>query len=257
MFWDHIEPVITPRLEAAVDRSYEVFGKYQLRGTIVHCDCNVCMSQDHARLLSSLPLKEVSSSLLAEYTNSAHGYDVEVIEPEFKYFLPRYFELIANCEPPSHLDLDVCLVRLDGYRERWPANEMEIINEFFDAFLEASVFQLKLLKWPVGYRLEYDLSEVLGMVILAGGDLKRVLEVFDRSPDPEAAVHMASLRHNLTTMNGDPFFTNEMCRDKKEAGFIIGEFLYRTEIDERILKATELLDDPLYDDVLELGMIGC
>lgn len=256
MFWDRVEPVLTPRLEAAVAHSYEVFGKYQLSGTIVHCDCNVCMSMEQALMLSSLPLKYISSSLLAEYTNSAHGYDEEVIEPEFKHFLPRYFDLIANCEPPSHLDLDVCLVRLDGYRDRWPDKETEVVNEFFDAFLEASLFQLKLLEWPVGYRLEYDLSEVFGMVTLAGGDVERVLEVFYRSPDPEAAVHMASLRQQLTFINGKPFFTNEMCRDQKEAGFLIGAFLSRTEIDERILNATELLNDPLYDDVLEYGMFG-
>ncbi len=120
VFWEDVEPNLAPRLGDAVAKAYDVFGKYKLSGTIVHCDCSVCMSADVARQLSSLPLSEINASLLAEYTNSAHGYDTETIEPEFKHFLPRYLDWIANCDPPSHIGLETCLVRLQGYRERWP-----------------------------------------------------------------------------------------------------------------------------------------
>ncbi len=43
----------------------------------------------------------------------------------------------------------------------------------------------------MGLHLDFGKGEVLGMVVLAGGDRERVLAVFDASPDPQAAVHMA------------------------------------------------------------------
>lgn len=194
MFWDRVEPKITPRLAQSVERSYEVFAGYELATQITYCDCPVCMTREIADKLSVLPLKDISASMLAEYTNSAHGYDRETIEPEFKHFLPRYLDLIAHCRPPSHLDLDTCLSRLHGYREFWPKPEVDAVNGFFDAFVEASLSQKRLVKWPVGYRLEFDMGDVLAMIVTAGGDLQSALAVIDAGPDPEVGLHMASMR---------------------------------------------------------------
>lgn len=254
MFWEDVEANMTPDLAAAVARAYEVFGTYRLSGTIVYCDCPVCMTAEVAEKLSRLPLKDIEAPLLAEYTNSAHGYDREAIEPEFKHFLPRYFDLIAHCDPPSHLGLETCLTRLRGYREFWPADEVAAVDAFFDAFVAASVAQLGLLAWPVGLRLEYDMGEVLGMVILAEGDLERVLAVFDRAPDPQAAVHMASMRGDLETRHGEPYFGNAHYDDYPDAARRVGAWLSREDVTGRIIAAHEALDDPDYDGVLNLGV---
>lgn len=254
MFWEDVEPILTPRLSEAIAKAYDVFGKYRLSGTIVHCDCSVCMSAEVAAKLSSLPVKHIDASLLAEYTNSAHGYDAETIEPQFKHFVPRYFELIASCDPPSHLGLETCLARLCGYRERWPKAEIEAVDAFFDAFVAASVDQLGLLEWPVGMRLEFDMGEVLGMIVLAGGDLERALAVFGSSPDPQAAVHMASMRLDVGVRRGRSFFQNAHYADFPEAATRIGEWLMRDEVADRIIAAHELLDDPGYDDILNLAL---
>ena len=254
VFWDRIEPHITPRLEAAVSNAYAVFADYRLSGTITYCDCPVCMTAETAAELSAKPLKELSAELLAEYTNSAHGYDRETIEPQFKYFLPRYFDLIAHCQPPSHMDLDTCLTRLQGYREHWRAAEIAAVDGFFDAFVEASVHQLYLLEWPVGLRLEYDMGEVLTMIVLAGGDLTRVLAVFDDGPDPEAAVHMASMRMGLETRRGRPYYGNAFLNDYPEVCERIGAWLSRDSVTERIMAAPEQLDTQDYDDILNRGV---
>ncbi len=256
MFWEDIEPLMTDRLEQAVARSYTVFAKYQLSGTIVYCDCNVCMTAEDAAKLSSLPLNEMSSTLLGEYTNSAHGYDAETIEPQFKHFLPRYLDLIAQCDPPSSIGLETCLSRLGhaNYRKAWPTDEAEIVDEFFDAFMEASLNQLLLQKWPVGLRLEFDMDDVLCMVVIAGGDLERVLGVFDNGADPEAAVHMASLRSNIQHVKGGPRYSNPFLEDHPDAAMRIAEWLGRETATERIMAAADLLDDPDYDDVLALGL---
>ncbi|MEQ8825429.1 MAG: hypothetical protein RIC14_13750 [Filomicrobium sp.] len=254
MFWDRIEPILTPRLQAAVAQSYGVFQKYKLNGTITYCDCPSCMTADTAHQLSTLPLKNISASLLAEYTNSAHGYDRKVIEPEFKYFLPRYFDLIARCEPPSHLDLEACLVRLDGYRDAWPTNETEAVDDFFDAFVEASLQQLGLLKWPVGYRLEFDLGEVLIAIVLAGGDIERVLGTIDAGEDPAAAAHMASMRLQLGWRDGQYIYENAFLEDHPDIARRLGEWLRRDSVDERIIAASDQLDDPRYDDILNYAV---
>lgn len=253
MFWDHIEPMMSVGLEAAVANAYDVFGRYKLAGTITFCDCPVCMTDGVAEALSTKPLKDISSDLLAQYTNSAHGTDA-TIEREFKHFLPRYFDLIAQCEPPTHLGLETCLMRLGGYREKWPAVEVEAVDEFFDCFAGVSVHQLYLVEWPVGLRLEFDMGEVLAMVVLSGGDLDRVLAVIDERPDPEAAVHMASLRNDIKSRKGVPHYINAHLDTHPEATKRIGAWLMRDAVTERILAAPDALDDSRYDDVIALGL---
>ena len=256
MFWEDVEPIENAALERSVARAYDVFAKYTLSGTIIYCDCPVCMTAENARALSSLPLKDISAPLLAEYTNSAHGYDTGQIETEFKHFLPRYLDLIAQCSPPSHLGLEICLDRLGeaGYRNAWPRQESEAVDTFFDVFLNTSLDQLTLAEWPVGLRLEFDIGEVLGMVVRAGGDLERALEAFDKGKDPQAAVHMASLRGELRYRRGCPRYDNEHLADCPDAADKIGAWLMRDSVSARILHAVEALQDPNYDDVLALGM---
>jgi hypothetical protein len=84
----------------AVARSYDVFGKYAPGDKLVACYCNVCMAPETEALLRTTPLREISSKLLAEYTNSAHGYEQGQIANDLRYLLPRYFELLALNDPP-------------------------------------------------------------------------------------------------------------------------------------------------------------
>lgn len=254
MLFEDIEPVITPDLEAAINAAYGTFAIYHLNGNFTYCDCPVCMSNEVARQLSSLPLKDITAALLAEYTNSAHAYDEITVEPEFKHFLPRYLELIALCDPPSHLGLETSLTRLEGYRNRWPDAEIKAIDEFFESFLKASLNQLKLIEWPVGLRLEFDIGDVLVMIVRAGGDLDRALEIFEKTPDIKPALHMAALRENLRLRGGQPYFDHAHLAEYNDAAMKIGAFLNRKEVSEKILNAAEKIDNPDYDDVLEQGL---
>lgn len=253
MFFEDIEPLTSDRLAEAISQSYKVFAKYRKSGTIDHCDCSLCMTNEDAKLLSTLPLEDISSELLAKYTNSAHGEN----EFQFKHFLPRYFDLIAQCDPPTDMScIDVCLARLGSarYRKKWPSAEVQIIDEFFDAFMETCLYQLLLVKWHSGWKLEFDIGEVLSMVVLAGGDIERVLDVFERGADPEAAVHMASLRKEVKYRKGIPQYNNEFLKESPAAAKRIGEWAMRDEVTERIKAASKLLDDPNYDDVISGGL---
>ena len=98
------------------------------------------------------------------------------------------------------------------------------------------------------------MGEVLIMIVHAGGDLDAALAAFDASPDPEAAVHMASMRHDVRIEDGRVFLHDPFLDNYPEAADKIGLFLMRDSVDARIAAAAELLDDPEFDDVLELGM---
>jgi hypothetical protein len=143
---------MTPTLGAVINEAYRVFGDYTIGDALVVCHCNCCMTEETQRELIATPLRQISASLLAEYTNSAHGWDDAQIAREMRYFLPRYFELIALHDPPHTMGLDICLRRL-GYtqwRLMWPPMETAIIERFFDALLVALLARLDLAHWPGG-----------------------------------------------------------------------------------------------------------
>ena len=124
-------------------------------------------------------------------------YDDDRVARELRYFLPRYFELIAAHDYPDRGGLDICLRRLGDadYRKKWPRAEVESIDRFFDAFLNDSLTRLDLE--PVGYRLAFDIKDVVTLVVTAGGDIDRLLHAWAGAEDPAAAIHMAALREDV------------------------------------------------------------
>src|SRR4051794_23329652 len=85
---------MTPEVAASVENAYRVFARYDLRGGVNVCRCNVCVDPKVERDLNTVPLREMSSGLLAESPPPAHCGDGKT-ENDFRHYLPRYFELIA------------------------------------------------------------------------------------------------------------------------------------------------------------------
>jgi len=183
---------------AAIEEAYRVFGAYLLGHGLIACHCPCCMTEEVERQLVETPLRSIPASLLAEYTNSAHEYDDDRVSRELRYFLPRYFEFAAH-DYPDHGGLNICLRRLGDadYRKKWPRAEVESIDRFFDAFLDDSLTRLDLQLWPVGYRLAFDIKNVVTLVVTAGGDIDRLLHNWAGAEDPAAAIHMAALREDV------------------------------------------------------------
>lgn len=244
---------MTPGLKTIVEEAYGVFGRYELTTpTLTVCHCNVCMTVETERELITTPLRKIPSNFLAEYTNSAHDWDDGPVAREMRYFLPRYFELIANYDPPDNIGLDICLRRIGRgeWRSKWPVEEENIIDRFLDAFLVASLSRLGLVLWPVGWRLGFDLADVLTMIVTAGGNLDRALAAWDGAADPAAAIHMAALRDDVLTLNGQPCFDNPFLEDHREEANRIGAFLMRPEVDRRIEAAFFTVADPRLQQIL-------
>jgi hypothetical protein len=233
-------------LAAVVEDAYRVFARYTCAGSFVVCHCNCCMTEETEAELVRTPLRQIPSDLLAEYTNSAHGWDDDMILADMRYLLPRYLDLIAAGDVPSQLSLSQCLIRLSDahWREKWPADEVAILDRFFDALMVARIEDVSLAEWPVGWRLAFEIDEVLCCTILAGGDVARVLRAWDAASDPQAAIHMAATRKDVKRVDGTLRLQSAYLEKYGTEAESIGAFLERPEVDERLETTFFTLTDP-------------
>ena len=218
---------LTQALNGAIEDAYRVFARYALPLPLRVCYCDVCVSQEDARRLVETPLRQIPVGLLSEYTSSAHGYDEEMHGTSLRYFLPRYFELIALNQAPYHGDLSQCLGRLRqaDYRHEWVTEEVDVIDRYFDALLADKLRDVSVINWPVGYRLGYPMDDLLEMMVLAGGNVRRILAAFEAAADPGASLHIAGLAEKLVYRDGAPEFSSVMIRRSDPACYEIGAFL--------------------------------
>lgn len=235
-----------PELSSLIEEAYDVYGGYRIRHSLTVCHCNSCMSAESERLLLKTPLREIPARLLAEYTGSAHDWNDGPVAREMRYFLPRYFELLAIDDPPDTCGIDICLRRLRyaDWRAKWPDAECAIIDRFFDELMLQSLERTDLVEWPVGWRLAFDLRDVLTLVVTAHGNLARVLTAWDAAPDPSAAVHMAALRERLIRETDRTYFYSAYLDEYPRAADVIGAFLTRPQVTARIEAAFFQLEDP-------------
>lgn len=241
-----------PELKEVVADAYREFGRYSLGPPLIACHCSVCMTPETAEALAATPLRELRSDTLAEYTNSAHGWDDGIIERQMRYLLPRYLELIASGDPPDQIGLSACLRRIADahWRQTWPAVEVSVLDRYFDAFAADSLRNLELWEWPVGWRLGFDFSKVLTLVVTSGGDLGRVLDRWDREADPPAVLHMAALRSDVIEEHDRAYLHDAFLDRFPEEANRIGAFLLRPEVDSRIETAALAIDDERLQAIL-------
>jgi len=183
-------------IDAAIENAYRVFSRYRFSGMVTVCRCGVCVSEQDARDLSTTPLRAISSSLLAEYTDSAHHWLEPGVAEEFRYFLPRYFELIAAGEVPCGLGIELCLKRLfdSGYRGQWSAAEAAAIDGFFLAYFRTRLHApVEVGRFGLPVAETAGVEEVLCMVAYAGGDLSRLLAAWDEDRSREATLRIATM----------------------------------------------------------------
>jgi hypothetical protein len=184
------------KLAAAIEAAYATFSKYQLNGALSVCRCPVCVDGETERLLLTTPLRSISSALLAQYTHSSHAWDDQVAG-QFRYFLPRYFELIAQDDPPTLIAAETSLDRLSNadYVRNWPAQEAEAIDAFWLALF------LDRLARPEEDWSARDyvvpahsaIDQLLCMVARAGGTVAPLLEAWEQSSSRCAVLHLATL----------------------------------------------------------------
>jgi hypothetical protein len=195
-------------VQQAVENAYRVFARYNLSGGLDVCRCNVCVAPNQERLLTATPLCEIPTLTLAEYTNSAHVWNERVAD-QIRYFLPRYFELIAQDDIPCNLGIEICLGRMSSanWRQEWPRAEVEAIDAYFAALLRSVLVSPNPALADYGGLPSYDsdpAEDLLCMIAHAGGDLAPLLAIWDETRGESADLRLANmiggaewLRHRL------------------------------------------------------------
>ena len=255
--WMKIMRALPPPLSAVVETAYRLFRAEPPRGALRVCHCRVCMDEGTMRELVATPLREISSQLLAEYTNSAHGWD-EVVERELRYFLPRYLELIALDEAPDHIGLSVCLRRLADvpWRERWSTDEAALLDAFFIELLRFHLQQADVVCGPHGCWPTLEIDETLTLAVRAGAPLEPLFDAWRRERHPGACIHVAGLRRELKSDREGWRAASPFLDSHDEAACRIAEFAmdrsWRTRIEAAFFETQDPAQQQLLSDVLSL-----
>lgn len=214
---------MTPELKAAIENAYQVFRRYSLGGSIVVCNCNCCVHPDNEKLLIETPLRDISCELLAEYTNSAHGFDDQKIQDDFRYLLPRYFELIARSELATSSYEEVMLRRLGDayYATAWPAGEAAAVDRYFSALFDDQV-NTPITLCDCHNRINthgIDIEQTLLIIANGGADIRPLLAAWDQHTSRAATLHIAAVANEIEVLVSKTF----------------GDWDYRTEAGYRAL----------------------
>ena len=69
-----------PELHAVIEEAYRVFSGYRPQRILNVCHCDVCIDAESERALLATPLRQISSKLLARYTDAVSAGTDDVRE---------------------------------------------------------------------------------------------------------------------------------------------------------------------------------
>lgn len=228
-------------LARAVADAYEVFSRYTVGSTLDVCRCNVCMDAETEKSLVTTPLREIPASGLCEFTNSAHG---EGRAEEVKYFLPRFFEVMAAGEACSWIDSLLSLERLRYWDWRaWDSAEVEAIERFAVTFFWA------VLTCPEHFRL-YPLNDLLILLSRVRVDIMPLIRTVVQIGDKRDLTRIFALWGEV---RGDSL-SNQFWSDTKEPARAVVSYLSTHEALEAGMRALEIPEFPELNEELTAGL---
>ncbi len=170
----------TNALESAIEGLYSTFWRTSYPASTEERSPYAGISEADVAKLRARPLRELTASDLDRYVRSALTTWGGV--EQFKYFLPRIFELIVR--RPGSIDALV-FEKLDAAEWRsWPQEEQDAINAYLDA----------LWRWALAVGPDViDAGDLLRGIGLAGHDLHSWLDVWRRDHGLTATEQIAHL----------------------------------------------------------------
>lgn len=172
-------PSLVVSLAVAIERLYEVFGRYpRPRGETYSAYADVTTAD--ATAIRERPLRELSGRELAKYAMRAITTWGDA--DELRYYLPRLLELLVTeggwaDKPTVMLNLSTA-----GWRS-WPAPEQEAVESFV------------LAAWSplLAGQLKLSLADLALGCSLAGISLEAMEEAWRDAPDAQSAFQLADL----------------------------------------------------------------
>jgi hypothetical protein len=122
----------TQALRAAVQRAYEVFGRYKAPNGPLNVCTSCCMPAELEREMRALPLRQLTARHFYAYCIGAMG---DLVQPadEVRYFLPRWLELVAAGEETHH-SMELTFDRVGRCPEgSFTAEEVGVLEQFMQA----------------------------------------------------------------------------------------------------------------------------
>ncbi len=162
-----------------VENIYSSFSKYRANRPLDICT-NCCMTLENENLLASLPLKNISKELLAEYNDGACTGLTPI--NELKHFLPRYLDLIAQFEFPTHSS-PIALKRLDPFdKNEWTTVELNLLEKFSQEF-----FKKCLTLYPLP---NYEfIDDIIIMFWKGQFNLNKLFQIWEQDSSKESVMH--------------------------------------------------------------------
>lgn len=185
-------------LTETIDKSYEVFAKYNPTRPLDICtDC--CMAPEDEAKLASFPVRKIPRDLLAEYNDGGRPEKTRI--EEIKHFLPRYFDLLRHFDFPTH-SAELSFSRLLPFdKTEWTSIELDLLNSFFVEY-----FKHCLSVYPLPSFNE-RIDAILIMLWKVRFNTLDLLTIWESSKTKESTLHFRDLylhgfnHHNHTKLS--------------------------------------------------------
>jgi len=124
--------LLRANLDAAIERAYLVFARYESVPPLpVHC-CQYCIKPEDQEILFCRPLRDLTWAEL-EYYGFKAVTSFGTID-DFRHFLPRILELFMM-EAPCRYNEETASGKLQHARwTSWPSDEVKAVNGFFESW---------------------------------------------------------------------------------------------------------------------------
>lgn len=170
-------------MKVLIEKAYEIFGQYKLNGDIDICT-QCCATEEEKMKLINTNLKEINYELIYRHNTSARSLNPPI--NEFKYFLPRYLELISQNQFPSH-SIELSLRKLEKFEaEDFTNDEFSLITEFCEQY-----FRRIISEYPCPE--DEMIDSILVMIHKTKIDFHRILEIWETDNSQSGNKHFKDL----------------------------------------------------------------
>lgn len=165
----------------SIDELYHVFARYRVERPVEGCPH--CTSDADDKLLRSKPLQTLAGSDLSRIAFKAMT-TLGTVE-DFKHFLPRILELVAQRDEIGDTDVEVALSKLDyGKWHYWPGAERDAVERYLN---ESWVARL------AAYTDSAQIDRYLCGLARAGVQIERYLDLWRKTPGLPPSLHLATV----------------------------------------------------------------
>jgi hypothetical protein len=204
-----MNPARNSELTAAIEQLYTVFANY--RPSAIPQFCSHCVTAEEDALLRSRPLRELTGKELARYSWKALSTWGTV--EQFKYLLPRLFELISTESWPDCPQVLFLKPRRGGFVS-WPDDEREAVLQFCEALWLQSLSHHPVMDTIPAFP---SISDCLCSIAQIVDDLRPMLQAWEHDRSYTATMNLLGFAdENASTLREQRRLTDAFWGDRAE-----------------------------------------